>query len=269
MIWPPDETIRPNHRRGGLGSDGGFVEVSGKQQLAFTGQVDTTAPMGKTGDLLLDPANITISNGADTGGFAPTTNNSVVNVGTLQNALATNNVTVTTSGGGTQAGDITVAANVTWASNSALTLSANHDIIVNNGVAISNTGAGSLNLRADSLGTGSGASSRHRTGRLLRQLSDWSIYYSADNPANSIVNPRLHGAAACARGDDFKLCRANQLTAMPVNRLICKTRNSRRGRARQRQLCERDRDLERWRASPVGQQNFTGEFDGQGPSSTR
>src|SRR5712671_6315624 len=48
-------------RGGANGGDGGFVEVSGKQQLAFTGQVDTTAPMGKTGDLLLDPDSYVIN----------------------------------------------------------------------------------------------------------------------------------------------------------------------------------------------------------------
>ena len=42
-------------RGGELGGDGGFVEVSGKQQLAFTGNVDTRAPHGPTGTLLLDP----------------------------------------------------------------------------------------------------------------------------------------------------------------------------------------------------------------------
>ena len=35
--------------------DGGFVETSSHQQLAFTGNVDTRAPRGATGTLLLDP----------------------------------------------------------------------------------------------------------------------------------------------------------------------------------------------------------------------
>jgi len=41
--------------------DGGFVEVSGKQQLSFAGLVDLSAPNGQLGSLLLDPQNITIS----------------------------------------------------------------------------------------------------------------------------------------------------------------------------------------------------------------
>jgi filamentous hemagglutinin family protein len=45
---------------GPSGGDGGFVEVSGKQTLDFKGQVDTTAPKGKIGDLLLDPYDLEI-----------------------------------------------------------------------------------------------------------------------------------------------------------------------------------------------------------------
>ncbi|HYC64149.1 MAG TPA: filamentous hemagglutinin N-terminal domain-containing protein [Reyranellaceae bacterium] len=38
-------------RGGPDGGDGGFVEVSGKEQLGFAGMVDTTAPKGSTGQL--------------------------------------------------------------------------------------------------------------------------------------------------------------------------------------------------------------------------
>jgi filamentous hemagglutinin family protein len=44
--------------------DGGFVEVSGKEELYFDGSVDTTAANGKRGKLLLDPDDIVIANGA-------------------------------------------------------------------------------------------------------------------------------------------------------------------------------------------------------------
>jgi filamentous hemagglutinin family protein len=53
--------------RGGIeAGNGGFVEVSGKQQLNFAGTVDTSAARGSFGTLLLDPTNIIIVNG--TGG---------------------------------------------------------------------------------------------------------------------------------------------------------------------------------------------------------
>ena len=40
---------------GAQGGDGGFVETSSHGQLAFTGNVDTGAPRGTAGTLLLDP----------------------------------------------------------------------------------------------------------------------------------------------------------------------------------------------------------------------
>jgi filamentous hemagglutinin family protein len=45
---------------GTLSGDGGFVEVSGKQNLDYRGTVNTLAPNGKIGRLLLDPTDINI-----------------------------------------------------------------------------------------------------------------------------------------------------------------------------------------------------------------
>ena len=54
-------------RGGEVSGDGGMVEVSGKDQLVFTGSVDTRAPHGKTGYLLLDPTDIVILDGKGPG----------------------------------------------------------------------------------------------------------------------------------------------------------------------------------------------------------
>ncbi|HTP97414.1 MAG TPA: autotransporter-associated beta strand repeat-containing protein, partial [Burkholderiales bacterium] len=63
--------------RGGAASgNGGTVEVSGKQSLTFHGSVDTRAPAGKTGTLLLDPANIVIQAGSSDGDDADGLGNS-------------------------------------------------------------------------------------------------------------------------------------------------------------------------------------------------
>lgn len=64
IVWA-DETTRffgDIDARGGVQEgDGGFVEVSGKQNLDFQGTVSVSAPKGSSGSVLLDPDNITIS----------------------------------------------------------------------------------------------------------------------------------------------------------------------------------------------------------------
>ncbi|MDB4444534.1 filamentous hemagglutinin N-terminal domain-containing protein, partial [bacterium] len=69
IVWADDWTKfygSISARGGDLGGDGGFVEVSGKENLGYYGHVDALAPMGTIGTLLLDPLNITIQDaGAD------------------------------------------------------------------------------------------------------------------------------------------------------------------------------------------------------------
>ncbi|MBT9317625.1 CHAT domain-containing protein [Leptothoe spongobia] len=48
---------------GALGGNGGFIEISGKSKLGFTGQFSLAAPQGEAGTILFDPDNIFITNG--------------------------------------------------------------------------------------------------------------------------------------------------------------------------------------------------------------
>ena len=117
--------------------DGGYVEVSASPAmhgvLAFSGFVDLRAANGKTGSLLLDPYDITIStdattNGSFSGGVFTPTGTSTLNNKALDTELEAANVTVSTGGAtsaGTDAGNITVAAPVTWRAATTLTLLAN------------------------------------------------------------------------------------------------------------------------------------------------
>jgi filamentous hemagglutinin family protein len=67
IVWS-DELTRASGsisaKGGDGGGNGGFVEVSGKQRLAFVARVDTSAKQGKAGTLLLDPQDIIIATGA-------------------------------------------------------------------------------------------------------------------------------------------------------------------------------------------------------------
>ena len=108
--------------------------------LVYEGTTDLSAAVGKTGNLLLDPLDFTI--GVDVTG---------ANLGVM---LGSANVTIQTGATGNQVGNIAVSDSVSWSSTNTLTLNAFHDIDVNN--TISNSGGGSLVLRADMTGTGSG-----------------------------------------------------------------------------------------------------------------
>ena len=133
---------------GALSGNGGEAEVSGKAKLAYTGFTDLSAAHGRFGTLLLDPYNVIISSGADTGGFTATGDDSVINVGTLQAALSSANVTISTGSSGTQVGDIIVDAPLTWSSNSLLTLSAARRIAINADITVTGGGQVALNYTA-------------------------------------------------------------------------------------------------------------------------
>jgi len=165
IVWADGATrfLGTASARGGASAgDGGFVEVSGKDWLAFTGRVDTSAPAGRTGTLLLDPTNITISTAATSFGTCPPagpcftlTGNPAtanLNVTDLLNALTNTNVAVNTSSTAGSPGDITVSNAVTYAGAAArtLTLTANRNVNINQ--AVSSTG-GALGLTI-SAGTG-------------------------------------------------------------------------------------------------------------------
>lgn len=63
IVWADETTSftgEINVRGGELGGDGGFVEVSGKENLRFLGNVDRTAVRGENGTLLLDPEAVVI-----------------------------------------------------------------------------------------------------------------------------------------------------------------------------------------------------------------
>lgn len=64
IVWANDWTRfrgSISARGGERAGDGGFVEVSGKQNLTFDGQVVTSAAQGRAGLLLLDPGDLRVS----------------------------------------------------------------------------------------------------------------------------------------------------------------------------------------------------------------
>lgn len=123
VVWA-DDTTRYNGaisaRGGSAGGDGGFVEVSGKQHLGFNGTVDTSAPHGDVGHLLLDPATLNVIDAAAGGEEDPDLPDintgtdrvgglDTVSWGAIDALAATTNITLEASGLVTIA-DVTGAA---------------------------------------------------------------------------------------------------------------------------------------------------------------
>jgi filamentous hemagglutinin family protein len=63
-LWSKDRTTMQGDlsaRGGAFGGNGGFLEVSSRGEIGFTGVADAGAPVGQAGTFLLDPKNIIIS----------------------------------------------------------------------------------------------------------------------------------------------------------------------------------------------------------------
>ncbi len=193
------------------GQDGGFIETSAANvQIADSTQVSTRSDGGKTGEWLIDPFNVTISNQAQAGNnnagntFTPSQNDSIINVGTLNSALASNNITVTTAGAGTQAGNINVNADVTWNANTALTLRADNDININANITATNNN-GKLNLQYGQTTSNINANYYLNNGAKvnLKAGQNFSTQKGANAPINYTVITDL-GAAGSTTGTDLQ-----------------------------------------------------------------
>ena len=105
--------------------NGGFVETSAAHVNVSNGvRISTAAAAGVTGRWLIDPHNFTI-------GSAPGDN---IAGSTLSGQLVTNNITISTTGAGTDLGDIFVNDAVSWTASggpTTLTLNADRNIDIN------------------------------------------------------------------------------------------------------------------------------------------
>jgi filamentous hemagglutinin family protein len=154
---------------GSRSGNGGSVETSGDVVGLAGARVDTLAEFGKTGNWLIDPYTVTISNAPSTGGFTfdSTSSDSNINVTDLVAALATTNVTVAAHGDptgsaqgvspcafcggvistgsgsnslGPNTSDITVLVPISWSAPTVLSLGASDTIAINAPITIGHGG---------------------------------------------------------------------------------------------------------------------------------
>ena len=198
-------------RGGDQGGNGGSVEVSGKDNLIFAGNVDTSAPQGQMGSLLLDPADIVISNavdgdGADDGliGGADGTvlfadapaGTATISQGALEALPSTTNVSL-------QATNSIVIQDLTnlGIADDTLTLAADGSVeflagaggfSMNTGDTINVTGTGSLTI--DTIGTSSGGTGNGA-------ITTGAIQTNGGNVSLNGTNVNVSGAVATSGGD--------------------------------------------------------------------
>jgi filamentous hemagglutinin family protein len=145
------------------GGDGGRIETSGYALNIHGIQIDASAPLGQGGEWLIDPYNITISSGSQTGvdsNFTAIANDAVINVSNIVTALNSGtNVTVSTGSSGTQAGDITVAAAISSSGNATLKLQAARDIKLNESITLSGASSNLQLVAGRSISQASGRAS--------------------------------------------------------------------------------------------------------------
>ena len=163
IVWADGETGflgRVSARGGEDSGNGGFVEISGLDYLDFLGEVDTAAPNGEIGSLLLDPTNIEVvaARGTATslvqvdnfldGNLGPGAT-TTINAGLINAAIA--DVTLQATN------DITFSADINIAQPQVgLTAEAGNSIRVNADIM---TAGGDVTLRADADAIGGGATS--------------------------------------------------------------------------------------------------------------
>lgn len=197
VVWANDTTTfkgKISARGGSVSGDGGNVEVSGKKTLLYQGYTNTTAAMGRTGNLLLDPVNYTVGTGATGANYWNNTD--------LVTALASNNITIQTATGAGN-GDIIVSAPITWSNGNSLTLSAYRNISVNANITAGGTGnlvftpGGNLLVGGGAKVSLTGGGKLFISGQqytLINNLTDWgnmglSGYYALNADITGVTGP--------------------------------------------------------------------------------
>lgn len=209
VLWSNEATRaygRFSAKGGAQGGDGGLVETSGGWLDARPAGMSLQAPKGRAGTWLLDPNNITISDGVpDTNisagpTFTSTNDNSKISTATIAAALnAGNSVTVATAtnGSNNEAGDINVSGanlNVAPASAVSLTLQAHRNINLSNSTLKSSGSALSVNLEPQAGGVSISNSSILTAGGNIRLGTAQSVCITGLGCSDANAGPWVKGS---------------------------------------------------------------------------
>jgi filamentous hemagglutinin family protein len=172
IVWADDTTFyygSTSVKGGAISGNGGFVETSGKGNLDFHGQVDTSAANGEFGILLLDPTDATIvSSGGEATVLADVNNFTDADIGgsdtTIDVALITGQASGTVIIQATQDILLSASTDVVMSANVSLVLQAGRNITLNSNITLS--GSGTLHIEADTPHSAGGSAASNGTGTL-------------------------------------------------------------------------------------------------------
>jgi|GEM_PF-3102071 len=144
---------------------GGMIETSAHKDIDFSGiAISTKSQYGDNGLWLIDPEDITIDD---------------AKASTIQSALGSNNVMITTDATKAGNGDITLNSAINYTGDNSLTLSAYRNINFASMGSISHTGSGTLTLRADNTAIGTGSVNFNGSGtQITKNGGALEIYYN-------------------------------------------------------------------------------------------
>uniref|UniRef100_UPI002C9C4FB1 beta strand repeat-containing protein n=1 Tax=Povalibacter sp. TaxID=1962978 RepID=UPI002C9C4FB1 len=135
-------------RAGGASGNGGFAEVSGRQNLRIGGHATLTSENGMAGSLLLDPGTINIVDGSDA---ASASDNEIGDEWIIAQLATPGTLTISTAvyGDGSPA-TLTVdsGAEITWGTASTLELIAGSSVSFEAGSIVRSTDGGSLTINS-------------------------------------------------------------------------------------------------------------------------
>jgi filamentous hemagglutinin family protein len=154
ITWADDFTLfhgEASATGGAASGDGGFIEISGKQNLNFDGLVDTRAANGETGTVLFDPRNISVFSGSAntyTGIDDTFAENALVDVdfsnASIEAALNSSNVVLQANN------NILWSGSLSPTGSNDLTLQAGQSVFIFDTQGILSTNGGNLTLIANS-----------------------------------------------------------------------------------------------------------------------
>ena len=215
-------------RGGAEGGNGGFIETSSKNNLQAFGLVNTGSTLGRGGNWLLDPTDVTIDNspsnsGGDFDGTPATTwtyaatpaaGQATVSITSLQAALLLGSVTISTSSTGGGAGNITVDGTITNIGNgNTLTLIADNEITINSPITL----AGSISLNANGGSITTNANISSTTGTVSMIAGGGAITLNGTTTAAGILGRssgdiQINNAVTSTGGETIKLISAGDVT---------------------------------------------------------